>query len=95
MIFATLGYILLGGLVNQYGMPYLHEYIFSSDSTIPNNLNEYCSKCNVPTDLNFVHCDNCNRCHPEHHYRKCNLCSECVYLNEYNSHTKKICIHGF
>ena len=94
MIFVPIGYLILGGLGQKYGIPYLNEYFFQ---TVKKNtaFKEYCQKCNIMSELNYTHCDNCNTCHSEMNYRQCRLCHQCIYLNDYNRHTKKICVHEF
>mgnify|MGYP007072069254 CR=1 FL=1 len=94
MIFIPLGFLILGGLIYKYGAPLVDEYLlFNLENQIGSD--EFCQKCNIPTNLNYIHCKNCNICHSESYYKNCHLCDECIYINEYNSHTKKICTHKF
>jgi len=94
MIFTTIGCLIIGGLANQYGMPYINDYFYSLESN-NTNINIYCFKCNIPTDMEYSHCENCNRCHIETEYRQCNLCHDCININKYNIHTKTFCVHNF
>lgn len=93
MIIAIIGYMILGGCLNQYGRPYLTNYLFPLDKNTTKT--EVCNKCNILSDISYIHCNNCNRCHKEIDFRKCNLCNECIFYTKYNSHTKNICVHEF
>lgn len=96
MIFSIIGYMIIGGIINQYGMPCITNYLLSDNtSNIDDRYNDYCMKCQKQSNSNFIHCHNCNTCHHEYSFRKCNLCDECIKINDFNKHTKYMCLANF
>ena len=90
MIFSTLGVFICGGLVEKYILPHIIDYYYSDNIVI-----EFCDKCKTNTNKNFIHCNKCESCHNEYHYRTCELCNVCITVHSYNKHTKHICTDKF
>jgi len=97
MILTLIGCFILGNITNQYGSYYIYNYFYPQQSNISTNINdkELCLKCNKFTDKSIPHCTNCRECHHEFSKKTCNECKQCIYYENYNTHTKKECCSQF
>ena len=75
-------------IVNNYFGDNLYNYLFTTKSINDNNKKELCLNCTQFTDKDNLHCINCKNCHHEYSHKVCKVCGECIYHEEYNTHTK-------